>query len=421
MFNLDEIYSVSDFVKLCRNSIEQNIPHCWVQGEISNLSRPSSGHWYFSLKDANGQIRCAFFRLSQRKIQFSPENGMSVVIRGAPTLYEQRGDFQLIVQQMEPAGVGNLQLAFDQLKNKLKTEGLFALENKKVLPETPKTIGVISSSNGSVIKDIIKVLNSRYPFADILLYDTIVQGENAYKRIIKALQAADTSNRCDVIILARGGGSIEDLWAFNEEELARVIFNCKTPIISSIGHETDTTIADFVADVRAPTPSAAAVSATPDRQAIIYQASKLRKQLQDFIRRSIENRKLSLNLLQLRIIDPSQQLQRNAQKLDEYEIRLFREINILIDLNQTKLQQLNVRLRNNSENFIKEQARQLSNKVGLLNLLSPLNTLSRGYSITHNEQGKVLVSFEKINPGDLIVSQFRDGKVTSKVTKKEDN
>jgi exodeoxyribonuclease VII large subunit len=421
MFNLDEIYSVSDFVKLCRNSIEQNIPHCWVQGEISNLSRPSSGHWYFSLKDANGQIRCAFFRLSQRKIQFSPENGMSVVIRGAPTLYEQRGDFQLIVQQMEPAGVGNLQLAFDQLKNKLKTEGLFALENKKALPETPKTIGVISSSNGSVIKDIIKVLNSRYPFADILLYDTIVQGENAYKRIIKALQAADTSNRCDVIILARGGGSIEDLWAFNEEELARVIFNCKTPIISSIGHETDTTIADFVADVRAPTPSAAAVSATPDRQAIIYQASKLRKQLQDFIRRSIENRKLSLNLLQLRIIDPSQQLQRNAQKLDEYEIRLFREINILIDLNQTKLQQLNVRLRNNSENFIKEQARQLSNKVGLLNLLSPLNTLSRGYSITHNEQGKVLVSFEKINPGDLIVSQFRDGKVTSKVTKKEDN
>jgi len=421
MFNLDEIYSVSDFVKLCRNSIEQNIPHCWVQGEISNLSRPSSGHWYFSLKDANGQIRCAFFRLSQRKIQFSPENGMSVVIRGAPTLYEQRGDFQLIVQQMEPAGIGNLQLAFDQLKNKLKTEGLFALENKKALPETPKTIGVISSSNGSVIKDIIKVLNSRYPFADILLYDTIVQGENAYKRIIKALQAADTSNRCDVIILARGGGSIEDLWAFNEEELARVIFNCKTPIISSIGHETDTTIADFVADVRAPTPSAAAVSATPDRQAIIYQASKLRKQLQDFIRRSIENRKLSLNLLQLRIIDPSQQLQRNAQKLDEYEIRLFREINILIDLNQTKLQQLNVRLRNNSENFIKEQARQLSNKVGLLNLLSPLNTLSRGYSITHNEQGKVLVSFEKINPGDLIVSQFRDGKVTSKVTKKEDN
>ena len=421
MFNLDEIYSVSDFVKLCRNSIEQNIPHCWVQGEISNLSRPSSGHWYFSLKDANGQIRCAFFRLSQRKIQFSPENGMSVVIRGAPTLYEQRGDFQLIVQQMEPAGVGNLQLAFDQLKNKLKTEGLFALENKKALPETPKTIGVISSSNGSVIKDIIKVLNSRYPFADILLYDTIVQGENAYKKIIKALQAADTSNRCDVIILARGGGSIEDLWAFNEEELARVIFNCKTPIISSIGHETDTTIADFVADVRAPTPSAAAVSATPDRQVIIYQASKLRKQLQDFISRSIENRKLSLNLLQLRIIDPSQQLQRNAQKLDEYEIRLFREINTLTVLNQTKLQQLNVRLRNNSENFIKEQARQLSNKVGLLNLLSPLNTLSRGYSITHNEQGKILVSFEKINPGDLIFSQFHDGKVTSKVTKKEDN
>ncbi len=255
------------------------MPHCFIQGEISNLSKPSSGHWYFSLKDSSGQIRCAFFRLNQRKVQFNPENGMSVIIRGAPTLYEQRGDFQLIVQQMEPAGIGNLQLAFDQLKNKLRIEGLFELENKKDLPLYPKKIGVISSSTGSVIKDIIKVLNSRYPFAEILLYDTVVQGENAHKKIVKALQAADSQKNCDVLILARGGGSLEDLWAFNEEELAREIFKCSTPIISSIGHETDTTIADFVADVRAPTPSAAAVSATPDRNVLIYKASKLRKNL----------------------------------------------------------------------------------------------------------------------------------------------
>ncbi len=421
MFNIDEIYTVTNFLKLCRSSIEKNVPHCFIQGEISNLSKPSSGHWYFSLKDANGQIRCAFFRLNQRKIQFNPENGMSVIIRGAPTLYEQRGDFQLIVQQMEPAGIGNLQLAFDQLKNKLRIEGLFESENKKDLPLYPQKIGVISSSNGSVIRDIIKVLKSRYPFAKILLYDTVVQGENAHKKIIKALQAADSQKNCDVLILARGGGSLEDLWAFNEEDLARAIFNCSTPIISSIGHETDTTIADFVSDVRAPTPSAAAVSATPDRNVLIYKASKFRKNLQDLMNQSLDKQHASLNMLQLKIIDPSQQLLQNAQKLDDYEMRLFRITNSLIDKNKTNLNQQITRLKNYSDYFIKYQKNQLSNKASLLNLLSPLNTLSRGYTITHNEKEKVIVSFKKINPGDLIVTKFHDGKVISKVTKKEDN
>ena len=421
MFNIDEIYTVTNFLKLCRSSIEKNVPHCFIQGEISNLSKPSSGHWYFSLKDANGQIRCAFFRLNQRKIQFNPENGMSVIIRGAPTLYEQRGDFQLIVQQMEPVGIGNLQLAFDQLKNKLRIEGLFESENKKDLPLYPQKIGVISSSNGSVIRDIIKVLKSRYPFAKILLYDTVVQGENAHKKIIKALQAADSQKNCDVLILARGGGSLEDLWAFNEEDLARAIFNCSTPIISSIGHETDTTIADFVSDVRAPTPSAAAVSATPDRNVLIYKASKFRKNLQDLINQSLDKQYASLNMLQLKIINPSQQLLLNAQKLDDYEARLFKISNSLIDTNKTNLNQQITRLRNYSDYFIKFQKNQLSNKASLLNLLSPLNTLSRGYTITHDEKEKVIVSFKKINPGDLIVTKFHDGKVISKVTKKEDN
>tara|TARA_B110000977_G_scaffold66202_1_gene90044 strand:+ start:5448 stop:6713 length:1266 start_codon:yes stop_codon:yes gene_type:complete len=421
MFNIDEIYTVTNFLKLCRSSIEKNVPHCFIQGEISNLSKPSSGHWYFSLKDANGQIRCAFFRLNQRKIQFNPENGMSVIIRGAPTLYEQRGDFQLIVQQMEPVGIGNLQLAFDQLKNKLRIEGLFESENKKDLPLYPQKIGVISSSNGSVIRDIIKVLKSRYPFAKILLYDTVVQGENAHKKIIKALQAADSQKNCDVLILARGGGSLEDLWAFNEEDLARAIFNCSTPIISSIGHETDTTIADFVSDVRAPTPSAAAVSATPDRNVLIYKASKFRKNLQDLINQSLDKQYASLNMLQLKIINPSQQLLLNAQKLDDYEARLFKISNSLIDINKTNLNQQITRLRNYSDYFIKFQKNQLSNKASLLNLLSPLNTLSRGYTITHDEKEKVIVSFKKINPGDLIVTKFHDGKVISKVTKKEDN
>ena len=421
MFDIDEIYSVSNFVRLCKNSIEKHIPQSFVQGEISNFSKPSSGHWYFSLKDENSQIRCAFFRLNQRKVQFKPENGMSVIIRGVTTLYPQRGDFQLIVQQMEPAGVGNLQLAFEQLKNKLRLEGLFDSDNKKDLPIYPEKIGVISSSTGSVIRDIIEVLKSRYPLSKILLYDTIVQGENAHHKIIKAIKAADNQKTCDVLILARGGGSLEDLWAFNEEELARAIFDCSTPIISSIGHETDTTIADFVADVRAPTPSAAAVSATPDVSAILYNASKLRKYLLESIKQSVQSNKYSLALLKQRIIDPSQQLLLNAQKLDDLELRLIRTNKHLIEENKRKLKLLISQLKNYSENFIKLQKNQLTNRASVLSLLSPLNTLSRGYTITQNSKGEIVTSQTQINSEELIVTQFNDGKVSSKVVNKEDN
>ena len=421
MFNIDEIYSVSDYIKLCKSVIEKNIPQCFVQGEISNLSMPSSGHWYFSLKDKNSQVRCAFFRLNQRKIKFTPENGMSVIIRGATTLYPQRGDFQLIIQQMEPAGIGNLQLAFDQLKNKLRLEGLFDSANKKEIPTFPTKIGVISSSTGAVIKDIIKVLNSRYPLAKILLYDTVVQGENAHLKIIKALRAADRSKNCDVIILARGGGSLEDLWAFNEEELAREIYQCSTPIISSIGHETDTTIADFVSDLRAPTPSAAAMSATPDLNTILYNASKLKKYLYDSIKQSIESKKNTLELLRLRIVNPSQQLLLNAQKLDELEIRLLKQNKTLIDDNKEKLKFSFSQLLTHSQNFIKVQQNELSNYGNSLNLLSPLNTLSRGYTMTQDNRGSIITSVKRIKLNEVISTKFHDGKVTSKVVNKEDN
>ena len=421
MFNIDEIYSVSDYIKLCKSAIEKNIPQCFVQGEISNLSMPSSGHWYFSLKDKNSQVRCAFFRLNQRKIKFTPENGMSVIIRGATTLYPQRGDFQLIIQQMEPAGIGNLQLAFDQLKNKLRLEGLFDSANKKEIPSFPTKIGVISSSTGAVIKDIIKVLNSRYPLAKILLYDTVVQGENAHLKIIKALRAADRSKNCDVIILARGGGSLEDLWAFNEEELAREIYQCSTPIISSIGHETDTTIADFVSDLRAPTPSAAAMSATPDLNTILYNASKLKKYLYDSIKQSIESKKNTLELLRLRIVNPSQQLLLNAQKLDELEIRLLKQNKTLIDDNKEKLKFSFSQLLTHSQNFIKLRQNELSNYGNSLNLLSPLNTLSRGYTMTQDNRGSIITSVKRIKLNEVISTKFHDGKVTSKVVNKEDN
>ena len=421
MFNIEEIYSVSDYINLCKNTIEKNIPQCFVQGEISNLSKPSSGHWYFTLKDKNGQVRCAFFRLNQRKIKFSPENGMSVIIRGATTLYPQRGDFQLIIQQMEPAGIGNLQLAFDQLKNKLRLEGLFDSENKKEIPSFPNNIGVISSATGAVIRDIIKVLKLRYPLAQILLYDTIVQGESAHKKIIKALESADRSKNCDVIILARGGGSLEDLWAFNEEDLARSIYACSTPIISSIGHETDTTIADFVSDLRAPTPSAAAVAATPDINTILYNASKLKQYLYDSIKQSIESKKATLALLKLKIIDPSQQLFLNAQKLDEYEVRLLKINKSVVNNHKENLKQLASQMEILFKNCMKMNQNALSNYGNSLNLLSPLNTLSRGYTITQDKEGKIITSIKKIKENELIFSKFHDGKVTSKVINKEDN
>jgi len=466
MFNHDEIYSVSTFLGLCRRSLENNIPYCWVQGEISNLSRPSSGHWYFSLKDERSAIRCALFRLNQRKLKFDLENGMSVVLRGAPTLYEARGDFQVVVQQIEPAGIGNLQLAFDQLKNKLRAEGLFDAVHKSSLPEFIKTIAVVSSANGAVIHDIINVLNKRYPFANIKLYDTLVQGDTAHHQIIKALQMAEADKRCEVIILARGGGSMEDLWTFNEESLARAIFACKTPIVSAIGHETDTTIADFVADIKAPTPSAAAAMVTPDKTELLIRLAKLRRNLSSAIDQTLERNQFLLQQLQFRIIDPSQELQHKAQRLDDAEVRLTRAIKTLKTLNQAKLKTLHTELHQHSparfiaykieqsklaqERLLKAGAKcsglfkiklkhintqlhknmtyslskstsKLNNHAKALHILSPLSTLSRGYSITHDEDNSVLHSAAQVDVGAFISITLHQGKLLSKVYGKKDN
>ena len=465
MFNEDEIYSVSDFLGLCRRSVEHNMPHCWVQGEISNLSRPSSGHWYFSLKDERGAIRCALFRLNQRKLKFALENGLSVILRGAPTLYEARGDFQMVVQQIEPAGIGNLQLAFDQLKNKLRAEGLFDVEHKKPVPSSVDSIAVVSSATGAVIHDIINVANKRYPFTSIKLFDTHVQGDDAHLQIIKALQRAEADPNSDVIIIARGGGSMEDLWAFNEEDLARAIFACKKTIVSAIGHETDTTIADFVADLRAPTPSAAAALVTPDKTELLNRLAKLKLSLTNTTEQILEKNQWLLQQLQLRIIDPSQALQHKAQRLDETEARLIRALSTLRTLNQAKLKSLNTELHQHSPaRFIAYKIEQsklakarlfksgakcselfkselkhlnsqlhqsithsmttntakLDNKAKSLHLLSPLSTLSRGYSITHHNDDSIVRDADEIEVGDTINTTLHQGKILSKVYKKTD-
>jgi len=464
MFNIDEIYTVSDFLSLCNKTIENNIPTCWLQGEISNLSRPASGHWYFSLKDNRGQIRCALFRLNQRNIKFNPENGLEVLVRAAPTLYEARGDFQLIIQHVEPVGVGNLQLAFEQLKTKLKDEGLFDVQHKKPLPAKVNTIGVVSSSNGAVIRDIIKVLNKRYPFAEILLFDSVVQGEGSAEKIAYAIEAADQSRLCDVLIVARGGGSLEDLWAFNEEVLARAIFATKTPIISAVGHETDTTIADFVADVRAPTPSAAAMLATPDRLELLYKLNKLNNNLTRLSQQVLERYQYQLQQLSLSTPNLTRQLNLFAQRLDGLNMHLNYQMKTLVNLNQSKVstlfeqlkqhspsakishnQQLNYlaktqlkqsiqrlviqhkntlnglheRLEKSINNMLDWQKNKLSQHALGLNHLSPLNTLSRGYSISTMQDNQVLHLTADVKIGETMTTLLSDGKIYSQVKKIE--
>jgi exodeoxyribonuclease VII large subunit len=464
MFNIDEIYTVSDFLSLCNKTIENNIPTCWLQGEISNLSRPTSGHWYFSLKDSRGQIRCALFRLNQRNIKFNPENGLEVLVRAAPTLYEARGDFQLIIQHVEPVGVGNLQLAFEQLKTKLKDEGLFDAQYKKPLPAKVNTIGVISSSNGAVIRDIIKVLNKRYPFAEVLLFDTVVQGEGSAEKIAYAIAAADQSKQCDVLIVARGGGSLEDLWAFNEEVLARAIFAAKTPIISAVGHETDTTIADFVADIRAPTPSAAAMLATPDRLELLNKLNKLNNNLTQLSWQVLERYQSQLQQLSLSTPNLTRQLNLFSQRLDGLNTHLNYQMKSLVSLNQSKIstlfeqlkqyspsakishnQQLNYlaktqlkqsiqrlviqhkntlnglheRLEKSINNTLDWQKNKLSQHALGLNHLSPLNTLSRGYSISTMQDNQVLHSTADVKIGEIMTTLLSDGKIYSQVKKIE--
>ena len=466
MFNIDEIYTVSDFLSLCNKTIENNIPTCWLQGEISNLSRPASGHWYFSLKDSRGQIRCALFRLNQRNIKFNPENGLEVLVRAAPTLYEARGDFQLIIQHVEPVGVGNLQLAFEQLKTKLKDEGLFDAQHKKPLPTKVNTIGVISSSNGAVIRDIIKVLNKRYPFAEILLFDSVVQGEGSAEKLSQAVKAADQSNRCDVLILARGGGSLEDLWAFNEEVLARAIFTAKTPIISAVGHETDTTIADFVADLRAPTPSAAAMLATPDRLELLNKLNKLNNNLTRLSQQILERYQSQLQQLSLSTPNLTRQLNLFSQRLDGLNTHLNYQMKSLVSLNQSKIstlfeqlkqhspsakishnQQLNYlaktqlkqsiqrlviqhkntlnglheRLEKSINNTLDWQKNKLAQHALGLDHLSPLNTLSRGYSISTMQDNQVLHSATNVKIGETMTTLLSDGKIYSQVKKIEKN
>jgi len=436
-----DIYSVSRLNAEIRAVLEGSFPLLWVEGEISNLSTPRSGHSYFSLKDPHAQVRCALFRGKRQLLRFQPADGDQVLIRARISLYEARGDFQLIVEHMEAAGAGALQRAFDELKTKLDKEGLFDTKRKKALPEYPQQVGIITSATGAAVRDILQVFKRRFPALPVLIYPVPVQGDTASREITQALRLADQCGDCDLLILARGGGSMEDLSAFNDEGLARCIAALETPIISAIGHETDFTIADFVADRRAPTPSAAAELATVDQQVLHDVLAQQQKRLLRSIHQQLHQRQLLLTHLQqkLQLLHPSGDLEQQQQRLDELSSKLEQCLANRLSNHEQRLDKLSVRLIQCSP---VHRVQRLSARLGVcrqrlgyltqtllskkhmrlaalsreLNAISPLQTLGRGYSITRIEASReILRSSKQVQVGDKITTRLADGELLSVV------
>lgn len=432
---VEDIYSVSSLVRETKSLLEMEFGSIWVEGEVSNLARPASGHLYFTLKDERAQVRCALFRGQRTRLRTEPENGMLVRVRARVSLYEPRGDFQLIVNRVEPAGAGALQQAYEKLKQKLLAEGLFDSEHKQDLPSFPKRLGVITSSSGAVIHDILTTLNRRFPAIEVILFPVPVQGGEAAPKIIEALDLAQAHDQCDALILARGGGSLEDLWAFNEESLARALFDCNIPLVSSIGHETDFTIADFVADVRAPTPTAAAEMLSPDWREVQALLEKFESRLTRSIRDLITMNSQAVDLTAKRLVHPGKKVRAAFQQLDSLKNRIRNSVRQRITVSSLQLEPLAKRLINSCpDKHIKAlesetqemvarltrvvrkslHARQLelSSLVRQLNTLNPLETLGRGFAIFYTEDGKnVIDRANKATVGERGLVRLADGRV----------
>ena len=427
-----QIYSVSQLNRRARQLLETHLSLLWVDGEVSNLSRPASGHWYFTLKDDNAQIRCAMFRNRNRSVNFKLENGQQILLRGRVGLYENRGDYQLIAEHIEPAGLGELQRRYEQLKSKLADQGLFDAQKKKTIPPFPQHLGVITSPTGAALRDILHVLQRRFPLLPVTVYPCTVQGSASVADIVTALQQANQHSACDLLILSRGGGSIEDLWSFNEEAVALAIAASKIPIICGVGHETDTTIADFVADARAATPSAAAELASPDGTELLLNVEAYDNWFQQQAKLSLYNAEQQLSALRKRLRHPSDIINTHSQHLDHLEIRLQKAIERCLHRAQARLKQaqtqhqaqtpqrhlskltlqvnfLTERLSITMVETLKQKRQRLSTAVALLQAVSPLNTLERGYAIVQNKRGRVISHTENARKGDQISVTLSDG------------
>jgi exodeoxyribonuclease VII large subunit len=442
-----DIYSVSRLNQEARLLLEQGFPRIWLEGELSNVSRPSSGHLYFTLKDARAQIRAAMFRSRNQAIRFRPEEGLQVLVRGRISLYEPRGDYQLIVDQMEEAGDGALRRAFEELKRKLDAEGLFDAARKQPLPTLPSRIGVITSPSGAAVRDVISVLRRRFPAIPVLIYPVAVQGKEAGGEIANAIRLASRRAECDVLILTRGGGSLEDLWPFNEEVVARAIHDCRVPLVSAVGHEIDFTIADFVADRRAATPSAAAELVVPDQLEWLARLTQLSARLENRLRQLLSDDQRRMAWLEQRLqqLHPGQYLRQQAQRLDELEQRARLLIEIKFNRLQYSLKELNEELQRHSPTqllgrlrlqqdllaqrlgtavlgLLAEKRRRLELACRSLDTISPLATLQRGYAIVSQlPERRILRQAASVKAGDRLEARLAEGTLVCTVDATENS
>lgn len=439
IFSEKTILTVSRLTALLRGVLEENFEQLWVQGEVSNLSYPSSGHCYFTLKDAGAQLRCVMFKSAAKNLKFRLTDGMALIVRGRISVYDQRGEYQLICEYLEPAGIGALQTAFMQLKEKLSQEGLFAEAHKVSLPRFPRKIGVITSPTGAAIHDILNVLKRRFASLEVLLYPVRVQGEGSALEIASAIDEMNRMAEVDVVIVGRGGGSLEDLWAFNEEVVARAVYRSKIPIISAVGHETDWSICDFVADLRAPTPSAAA-------EVVIASSDELRSQIEALthrLKRSVENLLAAydgrLAGLRRALHDPRTMLGHMAQRLDDLTGRLDSGLNMavsrcrdrferlqdallhndpkmMIDTLRQRITLLMVRAEHSQEQRLEALRREFGDNAARLEVLSPLKTLARGYAIaTHGSDGTVVTDAGTLTVGEQLLLRLHRGQARCRV------
>jgi len=413
------IYSPSELNHEARIHLEAGFGRVWVEGEISNLSRPASGHMYFSLKDAKAQISCALFRSNTYGINFKPENGMLVRARGRVSLYEARGNYQLIADSLVRAGEGLLRAKFELLKNNLEAEGLFSEANKKPLPRFPLRIAVVTSPSGAALRDILNVLQRRWPLAKVRVYGVPVQGDEAAPAIVDALDAVNRHGWAEVIVAGRGGGSLEDLWAFNEEIVARAIYASVLPVVSAVGHEIDFSISDFVADLRAPTPSAAAELISPDQGVLTQSLATVGDRLQQRMRYVLQRLSQQLDHLNHRLQQqhPGQRLLQHRKLLQQARHRLQLAGARIVPERQRYLQDLvHHRLLPAGKRIVPERRRGLQDLVRTLNAVSPLPTLARGYAIvTDAESGAAISSVKDVRPKQVLVTQLGDGRVRSSV------
>lgn len=436
-----EIHSPSGLARLVRDLLEDVFPAVWIEGELSNCSRPASGHLYFTLKDPSAQIRCAMFRPKSTWLRFRPADGMHVLARGRVSLYEARGDFQLIVEHLEEAGEGALRRAFDALKARLAAEGLFDEARKRPLPALPRRIGVITSASGAALRDVLSVLARRMPLVEAEVLPVPVQGREAPAAIAAMLVAASRAGRHDVLLLTRGGGSLEDLWAFNDEAVARAIRASAVPVVSAIGHETDFTIADFTADLRAPTPSAAAELLVPDCQELARRLAAARQRKLHLLRRLLEARAQHLDHLFARLgaWHPAARLERASERLHGLRHRLAARIGGELERRASRVSQLRLRLDARHPGLLiragttqaaghadrlaaamnaglTRRAERLASLARALNAVSPLATLERGYAILfEQESGRVVRSAAGVGPGQALRATLADGELALRV------